>query len=271
VCVCVCVIVGWLTYAEVMGTVLTAHTFLVYFTFLILFMFVTAERGHLLTHIPTVCQQFPPLPNTYMSWGDSVSGVIRLRPEWPRIRSSILSKNNRSLFPKEPPAQFLPRALSPAINRPAKDAGHLHLLLRFRISGDMPPPPHTLSWSIQGTQFHWYFRISATIFTLPSVLLPVRKARRTNSFVDPFFGRFLPHFFRFIQQFGCQPSTSSWRKAKRLQNLVSCSTQPHAKRTQFREPQGLSFWSLWFISRRCRDLTSQNVDARINGERWTGN
>jgi len=64
-----------------MGTVLTAHTFLVYFTFLILFMFVTAERGHLLTHIPTVCQQFPPLPNTYMSWGDSVSGVIRLRPE----------------------------------------------------------------------------------------------------------------------------------------------------------------------------------------------
>ena len=85
-----------------------------------------------------------------MNRGGSFSSEIRLRLGWPRIRSSILSRNNRPLFPKVPPAQFLPRALSPALNRPAKDAGHFHPLQRFRMSGEMPPPPHTLSWSIQG-------------------------------------------------------------------------------------------------------------------------
>ena len=191
-----------------------------------------------------------------MSRGGSISSETRLRPGWPRIRSSIFSRNNRPIFPKEPPAHFLPRAPSPAKNRPVKDAGHFHPLQRFRMSGDMPAPPHTHYPGVyRETQFHWYISIIAMIFTFPSVLLPVNKTRRTNSFVDAFFGRFLPHFFRFKQKFGCQPSTTSWRKAIRLQILVSCSTQPRAKRAQFLEPQGLSFWSLWFIFRRCRDLT----------------
>jgi len=154
-----------------------------------------------------------------MSRGGSVSSVMRLQPGWPRIRSSILSRNNRSLFHKEPPPQFLPRGLSPVINRPAKDDGHLHLLLRFRMIGDMPPPPTHHPAVYRETQFHWYFKISATIFTFPSVLLSVSKTRRINSFVDLFFGHFLPHFFRFKQQFGVQPSTTSWRKAKWPQNL----------------------------------------------------
>jgi len=50
--------------AEVTCTMLRVRKFLVYFTFLILFMFVIAERGHLLTNISTVCQQFSPLRNT---------------------------------------------------------------------------------------------------------------------------------------------------------------------------------------------------------------
>jgi hypothetical protein len=117
-------------------------------------------------------------------------------------------------------------------------------------------PTHTPSWE---TQFHWYFNISAIVFTFPSVPLTESKTRRTNNFVDPLFGPILPHFFRFKQQSGVQPSTTSWRnKEKRLQNLVSCSSQPRAKFAQFHEPQGLSFWSLWFISRSYRDLTPQS-------------
>jgi hypothetical protein len=50
-----------------------------------------------------------------MSRGGSISSVIRLRSGWPRIPISILSRNNRSLFPKEPPTQLPPRALYPAI------------------------------------------------------------------------------------------------------------------------------------------------------------
>ena len=198
-----------------------------------------------------------------MSWGYSVSSVIRLRPQWPRIHSSILSRNNRTLFPKEPPAQFLTTSCFPS----DKSAGERRW---FRISGDMPPPPHTLSWSIQGKFISLILLHKRHGFHFSLGCYPWQRRGEPTVLWIPSSGRFLPHFFRFKQQFGCQPSSTSWRKAKRLQNSVSCSTRPRAKCAQLREPQGLSFWSLWFISRRCRDLTSRNVDARTNGERWTG-
>jgi len=94
-------------------------------------------------------------------WDSAVVIVARLMDR--TIRSSIRDRRKICLLSKssvaargggggKPPPNPVPPVLSPGVKRPRRAVDHLHLVLRLRVSGAVPPfPPAYLRSANRGT------------------------------------------------------------------------------------------------------------------------